>query len=139
MFDFDVILGMDWLASHRATIDCYARTVIFGNVRQPEFVYHGSSPLKSVKLISAMKARTLISHGCQGFLASVMDTSLESPNIENLSVVREFADVFPDELPGLPPAREIEFGIELIPGAEPISKAPYRMAPVELKELKEQL
>ncbi|GJX79407.1 putative reverse transcriptase domain-containing protein [Tanacetum coccineum] len=86
-----------------------------------------------------MKARTLISHGCQGFLASVMDTSLESPNIENLSVVREFADVFPDELPGLPPAREIEFGIELIPGAEPISKAPYRMAPVELKELKEQL
>ncbi|GJU34293.1 putative reverse transcriptase domain-containing protein [Tanacetum coccineum] len=126
MLDFDVILGMDW-------------TVIFGNVRQPEFVYHGSSPLKSVKLISAMKARTLISHGCQGFLASVMDTSLESPNIENLSVVREFADVFPDELPGLPPAREIEFGIELIPGAEPISKAPYRMAPVELKELKEQL
>ncbi|GJZ26677.1 putative nucleotidyltransferase, ribonuclease H [Tanacetum coccineum] len=75
-----------------------ARLVIFGNVSQPEFVYHGSSPLKSVKLISAMKARTLISHGCQGFLASVMDTSLESPNIENLSVVREFADVFPDEL-----------------------------------------
>ncbi|GJV75165.1 putative reverse transcriptase domain-containing protein [Tanacetum coccineum] len=114
MLDFDVILGMDWLASHRATIDCYARTVIFGNVRQPEFVYHGSSPLKSVKLISAMKA--------QIFLCSC-----------------EFADVFPDELPGLPPAREIEFGIELIPGAEPISKAPYRMAPVELKELKEQL
>ncbi|GJS62702.1 hypothetical protein Tco_0657486 [Tanacetum coccineum] len=132
-----MLIDHEYLASHRATIDCYARTVIFGNVRQPEFVYHGSSPLKSVKLISAMKARTLISHGCQGFLASVMDTSLESPNIENLSVVREFADVFPDELPGLPPAREIEFGIELIPGAEPISKAPYRMAPVELKELKE--
>ncbi|GKD65771.1 putative reverse transcriptase domain-containing protein [Tanacetum coccineum] len=56
-----------------------------------------------------------------------------------MSHLREFADVFPDELPGLPPAREIEFGIELIPGAEPISKAPYRMAPVELKELKEQL
>ncbi|GJV03329.1 putative reverse transcriptase domain-containing protein [Tanacetum coccineum] len=81
---------------------CYARTVIFGNVRQPEFVYHGSSPLKSVKLISAMKARTLISHGCQGFLASVMDTSLESPNIENLSVVREFVMFLPDELHGLP-------------------------------------
>ncbi|GJV76755.1 hypothetical protein Tco_1508339 [Tanacetum coccineum] len=50
----------------------------------------------------------------QGFLGFVMDTSLKSPNIENHSVVREFADVFPDELPGLPPAREIEFGIELI-------------------------
>nr|GFC20565.1 putative reverse transcriptase domain, aspartic peptidase domain protein [Tanacetum cinerariifolium] len=67
------------------------------------------------------------------------DTSLESPNIENLSVVHEFADVFPDELHGLPSAKEIEFGIELIPGAEPISKAPYRMAPVESKVLKEQL
>nr|GFB91420.1 uncharacterized mitochondrial protein AtMg00860-like [Tanacetum cinerariifolium] len=54
----------------------------------------------------------------QGFLASIMDTSLESPNIENISVVREFADVFPDELHGLPPAREIEFGIELIPEHE---------------------
>ncbi|GJR70534.1 putative reverse transcriptase domain-containing protein [Tanacetum coccineum] len=100
---------------------------------------YANCPLHPVKLISARKARTLTSHGCQGFLASVMDTSSESPNIENLSVIREFADVFPDELPGLPLAREIEFGIELILGAEPISKAPYRMAPVELKELKEQL
>ncbi|GJQ93258.1 putative reverse transcriptase domain-containing protein [Tanacetum coccineum] len=65
--------------------------------------------------------------------------SSDSPNIENLSFIREFADVFPDELPRLPPAREIEFGIELIPGVEPISKALYRMALVELKELKEQL
>ncbi|GJS81545.1 zinc finger, CCHC-type, retrotransposon gag domain protein [Tanacetum coccineum] len=65
--------------------------------------------------------------------------TITSPDIENLSVVCKFADVFPDELPGLPPAREIEFGIELIPGAEPILKVPYRMAPVELKELKEQL
>nr|GFC56636.1 RVP_2 domain-containing protein [Tanacetum cinerariifolium] len=53
-----------------------------------------------------------------GFLAYVMDTSLESLNIENLFVVREFVDVFPDELPGLPLAREIEFGIELIPGVK---------------------
>ncbi|GJY43940.1 zinc finger, CCHC-type, retrotransposon gag domain protein [Tanacetum coccineum] len=108
------VYAYDSCSGGKGTSGYTYRTVIFGNVRQPEFVYHGSSPLKSVKLISAMKARTLISHGCQGFLASVMDTSLESPNIENLSVVREFADVFPDELPGLPPAREIEFGIELI-------------------------
>ncbi|GJS23098.1 putative reverse transcriptase domain-containing protein [Tanacetum coccineum] len=138
MLDFDENPCMDVGFLNESYHDCYLDCDL-GNVRQPEFVLIMSSPLKSVKLISAMKARTLISHGCQGFLASVMDTSLESPNIENLFVVREFADVFPDELPGLPPAREIEFGIELIPGAEPISKAPYRMAPVELKELKEQL
>nr|GFC84248.1 putative reverse transcriptase domain-containing protein [Tanacetum cinerariifolium] len=54
-------------------------------------------------------------------------------------IILEFPDVFPDELLGIPPVREVEFNIELIPGAEPISKAPYRMAPVELKELKDQL
>nr|GEZ33661.1 putative reverse transcriptase domain, aspartic peptidase domain protein [Tanacetum cinerariifolium] len=54
-------------------------------------------------------------------------------------IVFEFLDVFPDELPGIPPVREVEFNIELISGAEPISKAPYRMAPIELKELKDQL
>ncbi|GJU30091.1 putative nucleotidyltransferase, ribonuclease H [Tanacetum coccineum] len=76
---------------------------------------------------------------CRTVLDLYYDTSW-SVLILKFSIVRdEFADVFPDELPGLPPAREIEFGIELIPGAEPISKAPYRMAPVELKELKEQL
>ena len=130
MVDFDVILGMDWLASHRAFIDCYSKSVIFGDPRNPEFVYHGSKPLKSVKFISAMKARTLISHGCQGFLASVKDKTVESPKIENLPVICEFSDVFLDELPGIPPAREVEFSIELIPGAEPISKAPYRMVPM---------
>ena len=54
-------------------------------------------------------------------------------------MVREFDDVFPAELPGLPPDREINFCIDLIPGTQPISKAPYRMAPAELKELKTQL
>ncbi|GJT94158.1 putative reverse transcriptase domain-containing protein [Tanacetum coccineum] len=69
------------------------------------------------------------------FLASIKDTSLDGPRLESHPVVRNF----PDELPGLPPEREVEFTIELIPGAQPISKAPYRMAPVELKELKDQL
>nr|GFA74986.1 retrotransposable element Tf2 [Tanacetum cinerariifolium] len=88
MSDFDIILGMDWLTEHRATIDCHSKCIIFGDLNNPEFIYHGSRP---------------------------------------------------DELPGLPPEREVEFTIELIPGAQPISKAPYKMAPVELKELKDQL
>nr|GFC26870.1 putative reverse transcriptase domain-containing protein [Tanacetum cinerariifolium] len=61
------------------------------------------------------------------------------PTIHDQPIVLEFPYVFPDELPGIPLIREVEFNIELIPGAEPISKAPYRMAPVELKELKDQL
>ena len=59
--------------------------------------------------------------------------------LEDIPVVREFSDVFPEDLPGIPPDREIDFQIELAPRIEPISKAPYRMAPSELKELKVQM
>ncbi|XP_074352081.1 uncharacterized protein LOC141691242 [Apium graveolens] len=137
--DFDVILGMDWLSEHRATIDCQEKRVIFGDADKPEFVYQGSQPKGDVKLISALKASKLLSKGCDGYLAFVKDTSKDEPRIEDYPFVREYEDVFPDELPGLPPHREVEFTIELFPGAEPISKAPYRMAPLELQELKEQL
>ena len=68
-----------------------------------------------------------------------MDTEKRIPELEKISVVIEFPDVFPDELPGLPPDREIEFYIDLIPGAKLVSKAPYLMAPVEMKELAKQL
>ncbi|GJZ44987.1 hypothetical protein Tco_0592583 [Tanacetum coccineum] len=74
-----------------------------------------------------------------GFLASIKDTSLDGPRLESHTAVQNFPYVFPDELSGLPPERKAEFTIELIPGAQPISKAPYRMTPVELKELKDQL
>ncbi|GJU66975.1 putative ribonuclease H-like domain-containing protein [Tanacetum coccineum] len=63
---FDIILGMDWLSAHHATIDCYSRRVIFGNIHTPEFIYHGSLPGQSMKIISALEARTLLSHGCEG-------------------------------------------------------------------------
>ncbi|GJR17130.1 putative reverse transcriptase domain-containing protein [Tanacetum coccineum] len=105
----------------------------------PEFINQGSRPGKPIKIISALKARMVISYGCEGFVASIKDISLEGPRLESHLVVQNFPDVFPDELPGLPPEHEVEFTIELIPSAEPISKAPYRMAPVKLKELKDQI
>ncbi|GJV00199.1 retrotransposon protein, putative, ty3-gypsy subclass [Tanacetum coccineum] len=74
-----------------------------------------------------------------GFLATIHDTTSDVSSIHDQPIVSEFQDVFPEELPGIPPIRDVEFNIELIPGAEPISKAPYRMAPIELKELKDQL
>ncbi|XP_076910194.1 uncharacterized protein LOC143567746 [Bidens hawaiensis] len=133
MSDFDVILGMDWLTHHCVTIDCYSKRVIFGDLSCPKLVYKGIVPHKTLKIISALKARKLISHGCVGFLASIKDTSVIQKGIDSHHVVCEYPDVFPEELPGLPPDREIEFTIDLIPGAEPISKAPYRMAPLELR------
>nr|GFA58028.1 hypothetical protein [Tanacetum cinerariifolium] len=116
------------ITEHHATIDCRSYRVIFGDIHAPEFIYHGSLPGKSMQIISALQACTLLSYGCG-----------EIPSIHDQPIVSEFPDVFPDQLPGIPLVREVEFNIELIPGAEPISKAPYRMAPVELKELKDQL
>ena len=90
-------------------------------------------------MITAMQAKRMLRQGCAGYLANVLDLHHEGEGLENLPIVKEFPDVFPDELPGLPPDREMEFFIDLLPNAEPVSKAPYRMAPAELKKLKEQL
>ena len=77
--------------------------------------------------------------GYEGFLDHIVDTKQPSPSMEDIPVIREFADVFPEELPGIVSDREIEFTIELVHGASPVSIAPYRMAPTELLELKMQL
>ena len=90
-------------------------------------------------MVSALTARRMMRKGCEAFLAYVIDTKKEGQNLDSLLVVNEFVDVFPEDLPGLPPDREIEFSIDLQPGTTPISQAAYRMAPAELKELKVQL
>ena len=77
--------------------------------------------------------------GCEAYLAYVIDTVKERPSISDIPTVSDFLDVFPEGLPGLPPHREIEFAIDVVPGAIPTSITPYRMAPLELKELKFQL
>jgi len=86
-----------------------------------------------------MKASEMLRQGCIGYLCYGTEIKEEEIKIEDIPVIFEFPDVFPEELLGLPPAREIDFKIELVPGAQPISKAPYRMVPTELKELKTQL
>ena len=89
--------------------------------------------------ISAITGRKMLRKGCQGYLALVRDTTTEKTPISDVPLSCEFPDVFPDELPGLPPHREIEFCIDVVSDTAPIFIPPYRMAPAELKELKEQL
>nr|GFA35427.1 putative reverse transcriptase domain-containing protein [Tanacetum cinerariifolium] len=104
-------------AEHRATIDCRSDRVIFSDIHAHEFIYHGSLPGKSMQIISALQARTLLSHGCEGFLVTIHDTTSDVPSIHDQPIVSEFTDVFfPDELLGIPPVHEVEFNIELIPG-----------------------
>ena len=81
----------------------------------------------------------MLRKGCQGYLAFVVDRRQEGTRLEDIPIVKEFPDVFPDDISSLPLDRAIEFVIELISGTKPISIPPYRMAPIELKELKAQL
>ena len=86
-----------------------------------------------------ISARWLLQKGCEGYLAHVVDARSDEVRLEDAPVVREFLDVFPDDLPSLPPKQETDFPIDLVPGTAPISLPPYRMAPAEFKELKAQL
>ncbi|XP_073272086.1 uncharacterized protein [Primulina huaijiensis] len=139
MADFDIILGMDWLAKNNAIVDCKGKRVKLRTPNQEEIVYHGKSKERK-SLLSASQAWKAMKSGEDIYLAMVSEVQGEAElKIEDIPIVCEFPDVFPEELPGIVPDREVEFEINLVPGAAPISKAPYRMAPAELKELKEQL
>ncbi|XP_028124252.1 uncharacterized protein LOC114321268 [Camellia sinensis] len=139
MRHFDVILGMDWLAKYDATIDCALKRVIFRPPGQEEFYFEGKWVVSPPYLTSAMKARKLINRGFQGYLCSVITEPMVDITLDNIPVVRDFLDVFPDELLGQFVDREIEFTIDVIPGTQPISKTSYRMSTTEMKELKTQL
>ncbi|XP_075104201.1 uncharacterized protein LOC142178490 [Nicotiana tabacum] len=136
--DYDVIVGMDWLHRHHELVDCRLKQVTFRTPAYSHMVVQGERSLTS-NIISAVLARKMICQGCDAYLAHIVDTRLGSPSLKDIPTVCDFPDVFPDDLPGLPPEREIEFPIDLVPGTTPISIAPYRMAPAELKELKAQL
>ena len=90
-------------------------------------------------LISAITAKKMLRRRCRGYLAVVRNVAAETGTIKNVSVVCEFPDVFPEVLLGLPHEREIEFCIDVVPGANPTFVPPYRMTPAKLKELNEQL
>ncbi|GJY68224.1 putative reverse transcriptase domain-containing protein [Tanacetum coccineum] len=143
---FDVIIGMDWLRRYHAVIVCDEKLVQvpYGN-ETLTFCGNESSNGRESRLtvISCSKAQEYMAKGCQVFLAQISakkeEDKSERKQIEDVQIVRDFPEVFPEDLPGLPPARPVEFQIDLIPGAAPVARAPYRLAPSEMKELSEQL
>ena len=139
MVDFDVILGMTWLSPNFAILDCNAKIVTLAKPGTDPLVWEGDYTYTPVRIISFLRAKRMVSKGCLAFLAHLRDDTTQVPSIESVSIVCEFLDVFPANLVGMPPDRDIDFCIDLEPGTRPISIPLYRMAPVELREFKAQL
>ncbi|GJX02938.1 putative reverse transcriptase domain-containing protein [Tanacetum coccineum] len=143
---FDAIIGMDWLVKYQAIIVCAEKIVRipWGN---ETLIVHGDGSNRGhearLHIISYTKTQEYMLKGCPVFLANVTTKETEykskEKRLEDVPIVRDFPDVFLEDLPGLPPTRQVKFQIDLIPGAAPMARAPYRLAPSEMKELSEQL
>ncbi|GKB00450.1 putative reverse transcriptase domain-containing protein [Tanacetum coccineum] len=112
---FVMVVGMDWLSKLRAKIFCYEKIVQIPLSNRDILEVHGERPKGNLKQLKTMK--------------------VNEQKLKDIPVVCEFSGVFPEDLSGLPPSREVEFCIDLIPGAVPVSKLPYRLAPTEMQEL----
>ncbi|GKF18605.1 putative reverse transcriptase domain-containing protein, partial [Tanacetum coccineum] len=116
---FDVIVGMDWLSKNKAEIVCHEKVVRI--------------PLEGGEILRVQGERTL------GGTKTLMNTTTDEPKLSDIPIVRDFIDVFLEDLSGLPPQRQVEFRIDLILGATAVAKSPYRLAPLEMQELSKQL
>ncbi|GJT74710.1 putative reverse transcriptase domain-containing protein [Tanacetum coccineum] len=135
---FDVVIGMDWLSKYHARIICDEK-VVHIPVDGKTLIIRGDRSKTQLSLISCIKIERYISSGYQVFIAQVMEKKSDEKRLENIPVVREFPKNFPEDLPGLPQIRQVEFQIYLIPGVAPVARAPYRLAPLEMQELSDQL
>ena len=131
MATFDVTLGMDWLSHFWATIDCYRRWVCLCTPEGDCFYFIGDRYRDFDPSVADRRVRDSVTY----MLASLTLSDDTAPRPEVPPVVCEFLNMFSEELPGLPPVREVEFTIELLPGTTPISMALYRFALAELVEL----
>ncbi|GJT90702.1 putative reverse transcriptase domain-containing protein [Tanacetum coccineum] len=143
---FDIIIGMDWLRKYHAVIVCDEKLVQipYGN---ETLIFHGNKSNNGreslLTIISCLKAQEYMAKGCQIFLAQISakkegDKS-KGKKLKDVPIVQDFPEVFPEDLSGLPLARPVEFQIDLIPGAAPVARAPYQLAPSKMKELSKQL
>ncbi|GKA54906.1 putative reverse transcriptase domain-containing protein [Tanacetum coccineum] len=131
---FDVIIGMDWLAKNHAVIVCDEKIVRIPYENEILIVQGDKSDKEkksTLSIISCVKAQKYMEKGCQLFLAQVMVKEIEDKSkemrLEDVPIVRDFPDVFPEDLPGLPPTQQVEFQIDLVLGAAPVARAPYRI------------
>ena len=108
---------MDWLFRHRVIVDCRKKRITLKTPAGEEVVVVGERSDFLSNVISATAARRMIRKGCEAYLACVLEAKKEKPTVQDIPSVCDFSDVFPDELPGLLPEKEVEFAIEVVPGS----------------------
>nr|GFB42278.1 retrotransposon protein, putative, Ty3-gypsy subclass [Tanacetum cinerariifolium] len=135
---FDVIIGMDWLFLHDTIIVC-GKKEVHVPLKKRKLVVKGDDCVSRLKVVSCMKVKKYVDHGSYLFVAQVVEKKLIERRLEDVPVICELSDVFPEDLPGLLPPRQVEFEIKLVPKAAPVACAPYRLALSEMKELAKQL
>nr|GEV77954.1 putative reverse transcriptase domain-containing protein [Tanacetum cinerariifolium] len=144
--NFDIIIGMTWLTKYHGVIICDEKIVRVPFGREM-LIFQGNGDNQReeprLNIISCTKAQGYLSKGCDVFLAHITTKEAKDKSkgkrLEDVPIVKDFPKVFPEDFPGIPPARPVEFQIDLVPGATPVARAPYRLAPSEMKELAEQL
>ncbi|GJX02372.1 putative reverse transcriptase domain-containing protein [Tanacetum coccineum] len=142
----DIIIGMDWLSMYHAMIVC-AEKIVRIPWGEETLIVHGDGSNQGnetrLNIISCTKTQKYLLKRHHVFLAHITtketEDKSEKKRLEDVPIVQDFPEVFPEDLPGLPPTRQVEFQIDLMPGAAPVARAPYRLAPSKMKELSEQL
>ena len=137
--DFYIILGMYWLSPYHVVLICNAPLVTLAMPSVLKVEWKSVSGFYPRKIVFLIRAQTLVERGCLSYLAFIRDTSVEPRPMDSIPLVKEFPDVFPSDIPGVSPDRDINFVIDLESGIKPISIPRYRMAPADLKELKDRL
>ncbi|KAJ0801140.1 putative nucleotidyltransferase, Ribonuclease H [Helianthus annuus] len=130
---------MDWLSQHNAEVVCYEKYIRIPLTTGQILRIFGETRSKGLKLMSCLQARKYLRKDYVAFLTHIVKKGGKEKKLEDIPIVRDFPQVFPDDVSGLPPLREVEFRIDLIPGATPVAKSPYRLAPSEMQELASQL
>nr|GEY96060.1 putative reverse transcriptase domain-containing protein [Tanacetum cinerariifolium] len=135
---FNVIIRMDWLILHDAVIVC-GKKEVHVPLKKRTLVVKGDECVSRLKVVSCMKVKKYVDRGSYLFIAQVVEKEPTERYLEDVPVICKFLDVFPKDLPGLPPPRQVEFEIELVPRNAHVARAPYRLAHSEIKELAKQL
>ena len=128
---------MDWLEQHHVMLDRLHKSILCTDSQGNQVKVQGIPKKVSVRKISSLQVKKCVRKGCKLFAANIRDLESErEQHIEVFPILEEFKDMFPEEIPGLPPKRDLDFSIELTPGSILISKSPYRMSAPTLVELK---